>query len=112
MNVDEDVLKASAANPDAFVKISPNAHEKWEARQEANDKRIEAEAQLHALDINSAISHRATIEGYLAAQVETNKEFNRISSLNMAMNERMVAALEKIAEKLQGPPPVTFVPIR
>ena len=84
--------------------------EKWQKRQEDHDKREEerhardAEAyQLHALEVNSLILHRAEYEKSCAAQVELSKEFNKICAVNMVNNERAATALERIAESLERP---------
>jgi len=110
---------------DNVVKNATSKRESWEERQEAHDKREEAEAQLRALDVNSCISHRATIESYLAAQVEVQKDYNALIVVDgsrrsienarhqellersLSISERTAAALEKIADYLAKP--VTFV---
>ena len=92
---------------DAASAKAQERYEKRLVREENHDKRMEAAAQLYALDVNSNISHRATIESYLAAQVEVNKEYNRIVAVNVVNVERIANALEQIAESLSKP--VTFV---
>lgn len=68
----------------------------WQERQRVCDARDEERHRLGVLDVNSCINHRAVIEGYLAAQVETNKAYNAIA-------ERTAVALERIADSLDKP---------
>lgn len=101
MNLDDKTLETSKENPEAFIRVPGPAS--WEKRQEAHDKREQEAHDLRALDVNSCISHRATIESYLAGQVELNREYNKIVAVNVVNVERIANALENIAESLNKP---------
>lgn len=83
---------------------------KYQKRQEAYDKRQEDAHALHALEVNSVIRHRGAVEGFLASQVETNREYNAIVVGMVRAQERQAAALESIARSMElRAEPVTFV---
>lgn len=73
---------------------------KYQKRQEAYDKRQEDAHALYALEINSVIRHRGAVEGFLASQVETNREYNVLVVGMVRAQERQATALEQIAHTL------------
>lgn len=68
----------------------------WKKRQEEHDQREKETHDLRTLDVNSVIRHRGSVEGFLASQVEVQKEYNRLA-------ERMANAMERIAASLEAP---------